>query len=154
MSHHQVNNKCNWVKRQCWQIYALCNFLLYTLPVFRSNHNCSWKFHKFHRKTPVLGSLFFLTMIKLYNNICSAWISCITANFFLIDWCHKCLKMQSICCYFAEKTFMDCWKVIYENIEKKNSQQTYLYIPVILVKLRKTYRSYKPLRQPGLIIPE
>ena len=49
---------------------------------------------------------------------------------------------------------MDCWKVIYENIEKKNSQQTYLYIPVILVKLRKTYRSYKQLRQPGLIIPE
>ena len=38
--------------------------------------------------------------------------------------------MQWICCYFAEKTFMDCWKVIYENIEKKNSQQTYLYIPV------------------------
>ena len=62
--------------------------------------------------------------------------------------------MQWICCYFAEKTFMDCWKVIYENIEKKNSQQTYLYIPVILVKLRKTYRSYKQLRQPGLIIPE
>ena len=82
MSHHWVNNKCNWVKRQCWQIYALCNFLLYILRVFRSNHNCSWKFHKFHWKTPVLESLFFLTMIKLYNNISSAWISCITANFF------------------------------------------------------------------------
>ena len=49
---------------------------------------------------------------------------------------------------------MDCWKVIYENIEKKNSQQTYLYIPVILVTLRKTYRSNKQVRQPGLIIPE
>ena len=28
------------------------------LHVFRSNHHCSWKFHKFHRKTPVLESVF------------------------------------------------------------------------------------------------
>ena len=32
--------------------------------------------------------------------------------------------MQSISCYFAEKTFMDCWKVIYENIEKKKKNFT------------------------------
>ena len=115
MSHHRVNNKCNWVKRQCWQIYALCNFLLYILCVFRSNHSCSWKFHKFHWKTPVLESLFFLTMIKLYNNISSAWISCITANFFLIDWCHKCLKNAINMLLFCKENFYgllesDLWK--------------------------------------------
>ena len=33
-------------------------FLLHNmLCVFRSKHHCSWKFHKFHRKTPVLESL-------------------------------------------------------------------------------------------------
>ena len=55
---------------------------------------------------------------------------------------------------FCRENFYGLLESIYENIEKKNSQQTYLYIPVILVKLRKTYRSYKQLRQPGLIIPE
>ena len=60
MSHHWVNSKCNRVKGQHWRwlIYAhitLCNNMLH---VFRSNHHCSWKFQKFHRKTPVLESLF------------------------------------------------------------------------------------------------
>ena len=60
-----------------WLIYALHNFLLHNnmLRVFRSNHHCSWKFRKFHRKTPVLESLFFLKMMKLYKDICSAWIN-------------------------------------------------------------------------------
>ena len=58
----QANNKCNRVKGWwwIWLIYVLCNFLLHNnmLHVFKSNHHCSWKFHKFHRKTPVLESLF------------------------------------------------------------------------------------------------
>ena len=61
LSHHQINNKCNRVKGWCWRwlIYDLCNFLLHNmLRVFRSNHYCSWKFHEFLRKTPVLESLF------------------------------------------------------------------------------------------------
>ena len=54
--------------------YVIFDFVL-MLHVFRSNHHCSdWKFHKFHRKTPVLGSLFFLEMMKLLKDICSAWV--------------------------------------------------------------------------------
>ena len=62
-SRHRVNNTCNRVKGQRWRllIYAIHNFLLRNmLHVFRSNHHCSWKFHKFHRKTLVLESLFSL----------------------------------------------------------------------------------------------
>ena len=64
MFHHWFNKKCNRVKRRHWRwlIYALCNLLLwnneYYNVIFRSNHHCSWKFHKFHRETPVLESLF------------------------------------------------------------------------------------------------
>ena len=79
MSHHRVNNKYNRVKGQHWKwlAYTLCNFLLRNnmLRVFRSNHHCSWELHEFHRKTPVLESLFFLKIVKLYKDICSAWIS-------------------------------------------------------------------------------
>ena len=83
MSHHQVNNKCNRVKEWCWRwvIYALHNFLLGNkmLHVFRSNHHCSWKFHKFHRKhlclsvlkklqtcRPVLYCFFLYVIIHVY----------------------------------------------------------------------------------------
>ena len=64
-----------------WLIYALHNFLLHNnmLRVFRSNHHCSWKFHG---KTPVLESLFFLKMMKLYKDICSAWINHTFVEFF------------------------------------------------------------------------
>ena len=62
MFHHRVNNKCNRVKgwRWRWLIYAQHNFLLHNnmLRVFRSSHHCSWKLHKFHKKTPC-WSLFF-----------------------------------------------------------------------------------------------
>ena len=79
MSHHRVNNKCNRIKgrRWRWLFYALRNFLLRNnmFRVFKSNRHCSWKFRKFHRKTPVLESLFFLKMMKLYKDICSAWIN-------------------------------------------------------------------------------
>ena len=86
MSHHWVNNKCNRVKGWHWRwlIFALRNFLLCStmFRVFRSNHHCSWKFHKFHRKTPVLESLFFLKMMKLYKGICSAWMRHTSAKIF------------------------------------------------------------------------
>ena len=72
MSHHRVNNKYNRLKGQHWRslIYALHNFLLRNnmLPVFRSNHHRSWKFHEFHRKAPVLEYHFFLKMMKLYED--------------------------------------------------------------------------------------
>ena len=47
-----VNNKCIRAKGQhwIWLIYALHNFVLCNnLHVFRSNYDCNWKFHKFHR---------------------------------------------------------------------------------------------------------
>ena len=53
--------------------YVIFHYVL-MLRLFRSNHYCSWKYPKFHRKTPVLESLFSLEMMKLYKDICSAWI--------------------------------------------------------------------------------
>ena len=44
-------------------------FYYIMLRVFRSNHHSSWKFHKFHRKTTVSESLFFLEMMKLYRHL-------------------------------------------------------------------------------------
>ena len=80
MSHHRVNNKCNRVKRTTLKManLPLCDDFYYIVIccVFRSNHHCSWKFQKFHRKTPVLKSLSFLKIMKLYKDICFAWISC------------------------------------------------------------------------------
>ena len=83
VSHRVVNNKCNRVKGWHWRwlIYAQRNFLLCNiLHVFRSNHNCFWKFLKFCRKTPVL-SLFFSLKWQNYINPC-----------FCQDWRHKCAK--------------------------------------------------------------
>ena len=67
MSNHQVNNKCNRVKGRHWRwlIYTLRNFYsIITSHIFGSNHHSSWKFHKFHRKTPVLESLFSLKWLN------------------------------------------------------------------------------------------
>ena len=71
-------------RRWRWLIFALHIFLLHDnmLGAFRSNHHCPWKFHKFHRKTPVLESLLFLKIMKLRKNICSAWISRTFAEIF------------------------------------------------------------------------
>ena len=82
MSNNRVNNKYYRVKGQLWRllIYALHNFLLHNmLHVFRSNHHCSWKFHKFHRKhlclsvlkklqtcRPVLCCFFLYMIIHVY----------------------------------------------------------------------------------------
>ena len=64
MSYYRVNNKCNRIngRRWRWLNHPLRNFSLRNniLRVFRSNHHCFGKFHKFHRKTPVLESLFSL----------------------------------------------------------------------------------------------
>ena len=80
MSYYWANNKCNIIKGWHWRwlIYALRNFSLRNniLCVFRSNHHCSGKFHKFYRKTPVLESLFSLKMIFSSKDSCSAWASC------------------------------------------------------------------------------
>ena len=58
-----------------WLIYALRNFYyMIMLRVFRNNQNYSWKFYKFHRKTPV-GVSFSFKLLKLYKDTCSAWIS-------------------------------------------------------------------------------
>ena len=52
------------------------------LCVFRSNHHCSWKFYKFHRKAPVLECF----SLKLYKDICSAWIK--LDLYSLRKWCN------------------------------------------------------------------
>ena len=91
--------------------------ILCILCVSRSNHHCSWKFHKFHRKTPVLESLFFFKLMKLYNIIW--YLFCMNKpyfcrNFFLIDWCHKRLKNKIDLLLFYEE------HLIYEKLKKKN----------------------------------
>ena len=107
-SRHRVNNTCNRVKGRPWRwlIYTLHYLSLRNmLDVFRSNHHCSWKSHKFHRKTTCVGVSFFLKMMKLYKDICSALISRTSADFFLIDWRHKRLKIQQIYYCFTENIF-------------------------------------------------
>ena len=98
--------------------------------VFRSNHHCSWKFHKFHWKTPALESLFFLRITKLSIDICSAWLSHTFAEIFLIDWCHAHIKNTIDLLLFYGEHFYGYSEIDYENVEKKKfiSQQTYLYI--------------------------
>ena len=56
-----INATVKW-RRWRWLIYAPGNFLVCRnmLRVFRSNHHCSLKFHKFHRKTLGVDSLFSL----------------------------------------------------------------------------------------------
>ena len=116
--------------------------------VFRNNHHCS-KFDKFHRKTPVLEFLFFLKIMKLYKDICSAhshkkWKvflflmtmicmnkSYLCRNFLLIDWHHKRLKNTiDLLLFYGEHFYrfleIDLWK-----IEKKkhsfHNKHIYIY---------------------------
>ena len=119
MSHHWVHNKCNRVKRWHWRwlIYSPRNML----HVFRSNHHCFWKFHKFHLKTPELESLFLIKMMELYKEICSAWISLFLHKFFLVDWCptwYIAILSRTILWIFR---IYDICIVIYENAKKKHS---------------------------------
>ena len=84
MFYHWVSNKCDRVKGHHWRwlIYAPSNFLL-------PNNMFS---EATTRKTP-LWSLFFLKMMKLDKEICSAWINRTSADIlFLTDRRHKRLK--------------------------------------------------------------
>ena len=80
------------------------------LHVFRSNCHCSWKFHKFHTKKPVMQS-FFLKMMKLYKDICSAWINCTSAEFFS----HK-LMLQTSQKYI--RSIVILWRILPCNFGK------------------------------------
>ena len=121
--------------------YAIFYYVI-MLHVFRSKHHCPWKFHKFHRKTPALESLFFLKMMKLYKGICSAWISRTSAKkFFFMDWHHKHLKNVIDLLLFYEEHFhgfseSDLWKR-----RKKTfiSQHIYLYESQIFQSFMKLY---------------
>ena len=85
ISYYRVSNKCNRIRTAlkmanlCTTYFSLRNNIL---RVFRSNHHCSGKFHKFHKKTPVLKPIFFLKMIFSLKDICSAWTSCTSAAIF------------------------------------------------------------------------
>ena len=102
------------------------------LLVFRSNHHCFWKFHKFHRKTLVLESLFFLEMMKLYNNICFAWISCTSAEFFshrLMSWMSQKYNRSFV---ILRRTFLWIFEKLFMKTLKKNNvhftTKIYIYI--------------------------
>ena len=134
MSHHWVNNKCNRVKGQCqrWLIYALRKCLLCNnmLRVFRSNRHCSWNFHKFHGKTLVLESLFFLRMMKLYKYNCSAWISPTSAKNWLTSLAFRKYNRSVILwrtlLWIFRKWFMKTSKK--KKKKKIISQQIFIYI--------------------------
>ena len=76
-------------------------------------------------------SLFLSLKRWSYINICSAWISCTYVKiFFLMDWCHKCLKNTvdpSLFCgeHFYGFSESDLWKHWKKTFISK---QTYLYI--------------------------
>ena len=86
MSHHQVNNKCNRVKRTLLKMakFMSCVIFYYfiTCYVFSEATTTVLESFKFHKKTPVLESLFLLKMMKLYKDICSACISRTSAEIF------------------------------------------------------------------------
>ena len=90
-------------------------YYIIMLCVFRSNHHCPSKFHKFHQTTHVLESLFFLKIMKLYKDICSAWKSCTFAKTFSSKIEVTNVSNRSIVIYGEQ----DFWEVIFENIEEK-----------------------------------
>ena len=137
MSHYRFNNKRNRVKGQCWRwlIYTLHSFLLHNmLCSFRSNQHCSWKFHKFHRKTPVLESLFerivgycfFFKMMKLSRLFCMNKLY-FCRNYFVTDRCHKGHKnIIDLMLFYGEHWIFGKW---FMKMSKKRtfiSQQTYV----------------------------
>ena len=56
--------------------------------------------------------------MKLYRDICSAWISHTSAEFFHIDWCHKCLKNIIALLLFHGEHFYGFSESDYENVKK------------------------------------
>ena len=117
MSHHQVNYKCNRVKGQHWRwlIYELSNFLLGNVICFQKQPPNLESFTNSTGKH-LCWSLFFLKMMKLYKDICSAWISHTSAEFFFYFYFTKNTSMT------FEKWFMKMLKKIFI------SQHTYLHI--------------------------
>ena len=88
--------------------------------------------HKFYRKTPVLESLFFLKMIKLYRHLFSMNKLYFCWNVFLIDWCHKHLKnTMDLLLFYGEHFYGflegDLWK---HWRKTPILQETYLYMQV------------------------
>ena len=101
--------------------------------------------------------------MKLYKDICFAWISCTFVKTFSsqIDVTYV-SKIQQIYCYFTESTSMGFWRVTSENVEKKHFiTNIYIYIQsqticsfmkfyfVHIVKvcfvLKNSYYSYIPM---------
>ena len=60
MSHHQVNNKCNWVKGPHWKwlIYPLCNFLLCSNICFQKQAPLFLKVSQIAQKNTCVGIFF------------------------------------------------------------------------------------------------
>ena len=101
-------------------------------------------FHKFYRKTPVLESLFFLKMMKLCKDICSAWICRTSAKFFiLIDWRHKRLKNIIDVFLFCGEHFYgflegDLWKR-WKKKKTFHNKHIYIYRSQTFWSFRKFY---------------
>ena len=121
-----------------WLIYTLHNFLLHhnMLRVFRSNHHCSWKFHKFQMKTTVLESF----SLKWWNYIKTFVLH--AAIFFLMNWRHKRLKntIDLLLFYgehlygFLESDLWKCWKKnihFTKNISIYESQTIWQFYDVL-----------------------
>ena len=114
--------------------YVIFNYII-MLRVFRSSHHCYWKFHKFHRKAPLLETLFFLKTMKLYKEFVLHeqlyFLPYFCRNIFPIDWRHKRLKNTADLLIFYGEHFYgfsesDLWK----RWKKKHSlhnEHIYIY---------------------------
>ena len=106
MSHHQVNYKCNRVKGQHWRwlIYELSNFLLGNVICFQKQPPNLESFTNSTGKH-LCWSLFFLKMMKLYKDICSAWISHTSAEFFF-----SIFILRRTLLWLSKSDLWKCWK--------------------------------------------
>ena len=100
-------------------------YCIIMLRVFRSNHHCSWKFHKFHRKTPVMQSFLKSCRPPGLFHVCFSLYLIIHLIFLLIDWCHKRLKNTIDLLLFYREHFYGFSMKMSEK--KFTSQQIYLY---------------------------
>ena len=64
------------VKGRCWRllIYALCNFLLHNVTCFQKRPPLFLKVSQNPQENTCVRVSFFIEMMKLYKDICSAWI--------------------------------------------------------------------------------
>ena len=109
-------------------------YYIIMLRVFRSSHHCSWKFQKFHKKAPVLNTIFFLKIMKLYKEFPLHeqlyFLPYFCRNFFLIDWRHKRLKNTADLLLFYGEHFYgfsesDLWK---RRKKKHSLHNKHIYI--------------------------